>query len=370
MNLAEMGQIRGLFINVCFFRIQGKHASETAPQCDADTSKRKDIHRLVPTIADDAAFRFFRSVHIAPILWHFQPNTAHSIVLKPVKATMEDTAVKIGVYNHRGSDGHTGNAAVGMAILDADNRNGNRHDCCHIVKANAQAVSLLHRGFHTQAIQCLEGTLRHLHRIAAATLVSENCGPDGRFRSPEAPLADTTMRIWTSNRKCHSPTEGEHTGGGGGIFAWHDRPVLMSGADNEQILRSGDNQNRAAAALLFNLSLAYRSASGSRDMSLMCALKMSRMASQLIERVDPQSAEDVHLRVSILSNLGYLQVWFSNPEEANYSLLKLEASLASDLPRFDFSDEVGPDKYQEITDAVCTVVLFQGKSVLPTAPAA
>jgi hypothetical protein len=314
-----------------------------------------------------------------------------------------------------------------------------------LIAANNRAVKLLHEASYSRAIHTLENALQFLRAVAvetseasaaaaaAAAAVADSNGSRNRrtasgTRADQGPPQDEQqapgrhvgdLHIRTSPHKCELwPARGPD-----GFFSFCSRPMVLAGTQ-EQVVRSAHNQNRAASALMYNLSLAYQGAYGSQPMPpppharapggststcppptsspsslsfaglgdriLKCSLKICTMAVDLMSRVPAHRTTpgDSVLYVSCLNNQGFLHVHFSNRAGANRSMSMLQCYFASHAPDDadgDFEYEHNEDATTATTDShgrnaaayksavndvVYSVLLCQGRTVLDAAPAA
>jgi hypothetical protein len=309
-----------------------------------------------------------------------------------------------------------------------------------LIAANDRAVQLLHHASYSRAIHTLENALQFLRGVAVETSASLNSDVD---RNRRAAAADGTSSKSSSRADRVLPQDEEfqerrhrHVGdlhiraspnncnlwsarGPDGFFSFCSRPMILTGTQ-EQVVLSSHNQNRAAAALMYNLSLAYQGAYGSHphppspkssslhqsptssppsssssfaalgDRILTCSLKICTMAVDLMSRLPAPviTQGDSVLYVSCLNNQGFLHVHFSNRSDANRSMSMLECFFASHAPDdidVDFDME-GTDSQgrnashpplsdreaykSAVNDVVYSVLLCQGRTVLDAAPAA
>jgi hypothetical protein len=313
-----------------------------------------------------------------------------------------------------------------------------------LIGANDRAVQFLHHASYSRAIHTLENALQFLrvvavetstavssdidrNRRAAATDASNNSSSSSSRTERVLPQDDEfqerrhrhvgDLHIRASPHKCNlwsarSPD---------GFFSFCSRPMILTGTQ-EQVVLSSHNQNRAAAALMYNLSLAYQGAYGAGsqpnpspksnsscsasppssppsssssfaalgDRILLCSLKICTMAVDLMSRLPAPviTQGDSVLYVSCLNNQGFLHVHFSNRADANRSMSMLECFFASHAPDdidVDFDME-GTDSQgrnashpplsdreaykSAVNDVVYSVLLCQGRTVLDAAPAA
>jgi hypothetical protein len=316
-----------------------------------------------------------------------------------------------------------------------------------LIDANDRAVQLLHQASYSRAIHTLENALQFLRVVAVETSTAVSSDIDRNRRAAATDASNSSksssradrvlpqeddefqerrhrhvgdLHIRASPNKCNlwsarSPD---------GFFSFCSRPMILTGTQ-EQVVRSSHNQNRAAAALMYNLSLAYQGAYGSGsqpnpspnsrssyqpppsspptssssfaalgDRILTCSLKICTMAVDLMSRLPAPviTHGDSVLYVSCLNNQGFLHVHFSNRADANRSMSMLECFFASHAPddidvNFESCEMAGAtdnqgrtgthpplsdrDAYKcAVNDVVYSVLLCQGRTVLDSAPAA
>jgi hypothetical protein len=309
-----------------------------------------------------------------------------------------------------------------------------------LIAANNRAVQLLHEASYSRAIHTLESALQVLRAIAvetseasAAAAAADSNGSRNRRtasggRAEQGPPQDEQqahghprqyvgdLHIRASPHTCELWT----SRGPDGFFSFCSRPMVLTGTQ-EQVVRSAHNQNRAASALMYNLSLAYQGAYGSQptqpqararsgssstclspttspsslsfaalgDRILKCSLKICTMAVDLMSRVPAHRTTpgDSVLYVSCLNNQGFLHVHFSNRAGANRSMSMLECYFASHSPDdvdgdFEYEHEDATTATTDshgrtaaayksaVDDVVYSVLLCQGRTVLDAAPAA
>jgi hypothetical protein len=317
-----------------------------------------------------------------------------------------------------------------------------------LIEANDRAVQLLHHASYSRAIHTLENALQFLRVVAVETSTALNSDVDRNRRAP-ASDASTSSKSSSSRTDRVLPQDEEiqdhghrHVGdlhirasphkcnlwsarSPDGFFSFCSRPMILMGTQ-EQVVLSSHNQNRAAAALMYNLSLAYQGAYGSGsqpnpspnssrssyqpppsspptssssfaalgDRILMCSLKICTMAVDLMSRLPAPviTPGDSVLYVSCLNNQGFLHVHFSNRADANRSMTMLECFFASHAPddidvNLEYCEMEGTTDNQgrtgtqpplsdreaykcAVNDVVYSVLLCQGRTVLDAAPAA
>jgi hypothetical protein len=226
------------------------------------------------------------------------------------------------------------------------------------VAANAQAVALLHQEDYYRAIRGLQGTMKILKNVSSIMESRDEFMADDAVDDVHIQASQDVCKL--CNRNVQES-----------FFSFCARPMLLVGT-HDQVMRSAENQNRAASVLLYNLSLAYLCSSGcccETDLIMSCSLKICSMASDLISRLPRPNHGDTILYVSSLNNQGLIHVYFASHEAANDSMMRLETTLAALSTD---EDEYGLNlhAYKDVNDVICSVLWCQGRPVMGTAPAA